>query len=161
VYGASKAAAERIVLQFSTSLVIRLSLLFGPAHSGGNAFFDEMLIGLRERRSITLFEDEWRTPIDYTTAATAIVKAAESQVTGILHVGGRERLSRLEMGVRLARWIGAEKDTIQVVRRADLPAGEPRPRDVSLDSTRWRSLFADLPWPSYEEALRSNEPRTK
>ena len=39
-------------------------------------------------------------------------------------------------------------------RDAKAPAAEPRPRDVSLDSARWRSLFPHSPWPGFEEALR-------
>ena len=64
-----------------------------------------------------------------------------------LHVSGPERLSRLEMGRLLARQMGADEGHLRAVRRADVPAGEPRPRDTSLDSSRWvreRSLEARL-----------------
>ena len=79
---------------------------------------------------------------------------ALSDFTGLLHVGGPERLSRLEMGQRLARFLGAGPAVIVPAGRADAPAAGPRPRDVSLDSSLWRRLFPALPWPTWEEALR-------
>ncbi len=65
---------------------------------------------------------------------------ARSDVRGVLHVGGPERLSRLDMGRRLAAELGLSEANLVPIRRDDLPGLEPRPRDVSLDSTRWRSL---------------------
>jgi dTDP-4-dehydrorhamnose reductase len=157
VYGRSKRDAEAAVLAAPRSAVARVSLLFGPSRSGRPSFFDEQAAALRERRPVTLFEDEWRTPLSLTTAARALVALAHSDFTGVLHVGGPERLSRLEMGLRLAAFLGADPSAIRPGRRDDAPAGEPRPRDVSLDSARWRGLFTRLPWPGFEEALREME----
>jgi dTDP-4-dehydrorhamnose reductase len=83
-----------------------------------------------------------------------LVALASAEVTGLLHLGGPERLSRLEMGLRLAAYLGADAGAICPARRDDLPAPEPRPRDVSLDSSQWRRLFPTQPWPTWDEALR-------
>jgi hypothetical protein len=40
-------------------------------------------------------------------------------------------------------------------RRGEVPSAEPRPRDVSLNSQKWRALFPEQPWPTYEESLRA------
>jgi dTDP-4-dehydrorhamnose reductase len=155
VYGRSKAEAERIVLAGRRNAVVRISLLFGPSRCGRPSFFDEQIAALRAGRHLALFEDEWRTPLDLDTAARALPALARSDVVGIVHLGGPERLSRLEMGRRLAAVLGVDDANIRAVTRADLAAPEPRPRDLSLDSTHWRSLFPDLPWPTYEAALRT------
>jgi dTDP-4-dehydrorhamnose reductase len=76
-----------------------------------------------------------------------------SDFTGLIHLGGPERLSRLEMGQRLAAALGLDPSVIVPAARASFPAAEPRPRDVSLDSSRWRSLFPAQPWPDWDEAL--------
>jgi dTDP-4-dehydrorhamnose reductase len=155
VYGRTKSAAEGAVLAAPRAAVARVSLLFGPTLVGRPSFFDEQAAALRAGRPVTLFADEWRTPLDLGTAARALIALVRSDFTGLLHVGGPERLSRLEMGRCLARSLGVSGANIVACRRADAPAAEPRPRDVSLDSSRWRGLFPGEPWPTWEEVLRA------
>jgi dTDP-4-dehydrorhamnose reductase len=156
-YGRSKAEAEAAALAAPRAAVARVSLLFGRALAGRPSFFDQQADALRAGRPVTLFADEWRTPLHLATAARALVALASSDFTGVLHVGGPERLSRLEMGQRLAHFLRADPGVIVAARRADAPAEEPRPRDVALDSSRWRGLFPALPWPTWEEALRGED----
>jgi dTDP-4-dehydrorhamnose reductase len=153
-YGRSKARAEEAVRRLARGLVVRVSLLFGPTLTGRPSFFDEQQAALRQGRTCTLFSDEWRTPLSLTTAARALIALAESDQAGMLHLGGPERMSRLEMGRRLAAFLGVDAAVIVPARRADVAAPEPRPRDTSLDSSRWRGLFPQLAWPCWEEALR-------
>jgi dTDP-4-dehydrorhamnose reductase len=154
VYGRSKVAAETAALAIPRSAVVRVSLLFGPSLTGRPSFFDEQVIALRTGRPITLFADEWRTPLSLITAAQALVSLARSDFTGLLHLGGPERLSRLETGRRLATFLDADPSVIVASNRAAVPSAEPRPRDTSLVSARWRSLFPKHAWPNLEEALR-------
>jgi dTDP-4-dehydrorhamnose reductase len=154
VYGRSKADAEPPVLACPRGVVVRVSLMFGPTLVGRPSFFDEQVAALYERRPVTLFADEWRTPLSYLTAARALVALLAADMNGLLHVGGPERLSRLSMGRRLAVSLGADPSAICALRREQAPLTEPRPRDVSLDSSRWRRRFPELPWPAWEAALR-------
>jgi dTDP-4-dehydrorhamnose reductase len=155
IYGRSKADAEAAVLAVPRSVVLRVSLLYGPSVVGRPSFFDEQVAALRAGRSVTLFADEWRTPLALSTAAEALVALARSDFTGLLHIGGPERLSRLEMGQRLADFLNVPSSTVVAMDRADIPAPEPRPRDTSLDSSRWRALFPELPWPAWREGLEA------
>jgi dTDP-4-dehydrorhamnose reductase len=153
VYGRTKADAEAAVLASPRAAVARVSLLFGPNLAGRPGFFDGLVSALRAGRPVTLFTDEWRTPLGLATAARALTELAQSELSGLLHLGGPERLSRLEMGTQLAEHLGALPGPIVAAGRAAVPAPEPRPRDTSLDSSRWRGLFPDLPWPTYRSAL--------
>jgi dTDP-4-dehydrorhamnose reductase len=153
IYGQTKAAAEQAVLAHPGNTVVRVSLLFGPS-PGAPSFFDEQVRCLREGKEITLFEDEWRTPIDLPTAAHALVELALSDEDGLFHVGGPQRLSRLEMGRALARVYGYDSSLVRPIRRGSFPALEPRPRDTSLDSSRWRKAFPWIHWSNHDEALR-------
>jgi dTDP-4-dehydrorhamnose reductase len=153
VYGRTKADSEAAVLAAPRAVVARVSLLFGPSLNGRPSFFDEQVTALRTGKPLTLFADEWRTPLDLATAARALLAVARSDCTGLLHLGGPERLSRLEMGRRLAAHLGADAAAIRPARRDEVPAPESRPRDTSLDSSRWRALFPGFVRP-FEEALR-------
>jgi dTDP-4-dehydrorhamnose reductase len=153
VYGRSKADAERCALAGPGNAVARVSLLFGPSGSTQPSFFDQQVRSLRSGEPITLFADEWRTPIDLETAAEALTELALSDAEGVFHVGGPRRLSRWEMGRALARALGVNEGLVKPNTRRDVPAAEPRPRDTSLDSSRWRRAFPRTPWRGYEEAL--------
>lgn len=153
IYGQTKLAAERAVLASRRAAVARVSLLFGPGLGQRRGFFDEQLVAIRAGRPCPLFVDEWRTPLALSTAAAALLALAISDFTGLLHLGGPERLSRWEMGVRLAAHSRCDASAFVPVPRSAVAAPEPRPRDNSLDSSRWRELMPDLRWPRFEEAL--------
>jgi dTDP-4-dehydrorhamnose reductase len=157
-YGRTKAEAEREVLARPGCAVARLSLLFGPSLTDRPAFFDQQAQALRAGRPVTCFEDEWRTPLDLRTAAAALADLAGSDFVGLLHIGGPERMSRLEMGLRLADFLGADRGLVRAVSRDQAGAAEPRPRDTSLRSARWRALFPSRPWPAWHEALEAMGP---
>ncbi|MFO0809852.1 MAG: SDR family oxidoreductase [Gemmataceae bacterium] len=150
VYGRTKADAEAAVRCVPNSAIVRVSLLTGPSRNGRPNFWDKQADAMRLGRPVTLFADEWRTPIGYLAAAQAIVAIAQSDATGTWHVGGPERLSRLEMGQRLAKSIGIAAPTIASASRLT-GASEPRPRDVSLDVAKWRSAFPNTAWPTFEK----------
>jgi len=100
-----------------------------------------------------MFEDEWRTPLSLLTAAQGLVRVALSDQTGLLHMGGPERMTRLEIGRRLAAFLKADPELLLPVNRNGDSAAEPRPRDTSLDSSRWRTLFPDQEWPAWDDSL--------
>src|SRR5262249_35258679 len=154
IYGKTKAAAEPMVLSAPRGMVVRASWLYGPKLVGQPAFFGQMVAALVERRPLALFEDEWRTPLALAAAARALLGILRSDFTGLLHLGGPERLSRLDMGRRLAAYMGIESPLITASQRSSNPAPEPRPRDTSLDSSLWRALFPREGWPTWEEGLR-------
>lgn len=154
VYGRSKLAAERSVLDYEQGLVVRLSLLFGPSRNGRPNYFDAQCDALRQRRPLPLFTDEWRTPLSLPVAASVLRTLVLSDVTGLLHLGGPERLSRRQLGCKVAQALGVDESLVVADQAAHHAFAEPRPRDVSLDSRRIYRLFPDLPRPSCDEALR-------
>lgn len=153
IYGRTKVEAERAVLAYPRNTVVRLPLLFGPTLTGRPSFFDRQVLALRQRQPLPLFHDEWRTPLSLQAAARALLALTDSDPVGLLHLGGPERLSRLEMGRRLAVFLGCDSAAIVPVSRTDIVALEPRPADLSLDSSRWRGLFPHQEWPTWQEAL--------
>ena len=153
-YGQTKRAAELAVLAVPTLTVARLPLLYGPTRAGRPSFFDGAMAALRRGETPAFFEDEFRTPLDYRSAARGLIHLATSDEAGLIHLAGRERLSRFELMVRAATTLGLDPALVRANRRIDAELTEPRPADVSLDTTRWRRRFPDLIWPTVEDALR-------
>lgn len=157
LYGRTKAEAEKLILaslprkKRERPLVVRVSLLFGPSLNGQPSFFDQQVAALRGGQPVTLFADEWRAPLALSTASRSLLSLARSSITGILHLGGPERISRLEMGQRLAAFLNVPAERIVAGLRPT--TGEPRPRDTTLDSSFWRASFPQHPWPLLEQAL--------
>jgi dTDP-4-dehydrorhamnose reductase len=152
-YGRTKLRGEEGVLDYPRNAVARLSLLFGPSLNGRASFFDLQLAAIREHRDVSLFVDEWRTPLDLLTASRALIDLAERAYVGRIHIGGPERMSRWEMGVSLAEYLRGDSSVIHQANRADAGLSEPRPRDLSLDCACWRAVFPHSPQPAWEEAL--------
>ncbi len=153
-YGRSKRAAEVAVAPNRSTLVARLPLLFGLSRCGRPSFFDRAIGAIRRGEPQSFFEDEYRTPLDYGSVAKGLIHLASSDVDGIIHLAGLERMSRFDLMARSALALGLDPALVRTNRLADAKLAEPRPPDVSLDTTRWRTLFPDRPWPSVEEALR-------
>jgi dTDP-4-dehydrorhamnose reductase len=160
-YGRSKAAGERAALDTLPCSIIRLALLYGPQLGTRPSFFDTQVAALRNGGPrMGLFTDEWRTPVDYATAARAVVDLAALRATGIWHVGGPERMSRWELGSQLAEHLQIEAPPFDPVSRLSIPGPEPRPADLSLDSHAWRDLCPHAPWPTLAEVLARDLPRS-
>lgn len=154
IYGRTKLEGESPVLAGDRAAVVRASLLFGPALSGRPSFFDTQLQSLRGGAPLALFEDEYRTPCSLLATARTLLAIAASDFCGLVHLGGPERMSRWDMGRRLAAALGADASVFTKLKQADRPSPEPRPGDVSLNCGLLRERFPDTPWPSWEESLR-------
>jgi dTDP-4-dehydrorhamnose reductase len=152
-YGRTKCAGELPVLAFEGGLVTRLSLLYGKSRSGRVGFFDRAMAALEAGTPQAFFTDEHRTPLHYETAARILVRLAESDANGLVHVGGPERLSRLELMQRAAAALGIDQGLVLGNLRSDVPAVEPRPADVSLATRRLKGLLPDIELPGVEESL--------
>jgi dTDP-4-dehydrorhamnose reductase len=157
-YGRTKLEAEAHIVATPGGLVARLSLLYGPNPSGRPGFFDLALEALRRGEPRAFFRDEFRTPLDYRTAADALVRLVEADAVGIVHVGGRERLSRYELMRRAAVVLGIDPGLVREGFQADAILPEPRPADVSLDTSRLADLCPALEQPSIEAALVAPAP---
>ncbi len=101
----------------------------------------------------SLFEDEYRTPLDLATAARILIALARSDAEGIIHVAGNERMSRFDLIRRAAEALGLESSLVRANRRTDAILPEPRPADVSLDTSRLAALLPGINRPTVEEAI--------
>jgi len=147
VYGESKLAGERAVLAACpAATVARLPLLYGDSGGRGLGASDALLAAVERDEQPALFVDEYRTPLEVTHAARALVELLDCDVRGVLHVAGTERISRHALGLAVLEAMGlptAEAGGhVRAIEQASVDAGAPRPRDVSLDARRAARLLA-------------------
>jgi dTDP-4-dehydrorhamnose reductase len=136
IYGDHKAEAEMEMLRiYPHTAVCRLPLMFGPPSPTASSFIGPFIKTLGEGKELALFTDEYRTPASARAIAGGLLLALE-KVRGILHLGGCERISRYQFGLVMARVLNLPTELLKPCLQADVPMSAPRPRDVSLDSSR-------------------------
>ena len=138
-YGRMKVEAEGLVrAEHAGAVVVRTSLLVGESGIMLRPAFE--CDGLVRGQGVTLYRDEWRSPTHVDDLARASWELCALEVSGLFHVAGPERLSRVELGRILCDLYRFNPALIQ---EADRPAS--RPRDTSLDSRRVAALLGWAP----------------
>ncbi len=145
-YGRQKAEAEARVLAVNPEAAIcRMPLMFGAAGPWAHNFLPEWVGKLSRHSPLTLFTDEYRAPVSASVAQSGLRLAVEQRVSGILHLGGEERMSRYDFGKLLCEVWGHDPALLQAVQRADAEGMAPRPADTFLDSRRAKGLGYTAP----------------
>ncbi|MEG3439908.1 NAD(P)-dependent oxidoreductase [Pannus brasiliensis CCIBt3594] len=143
IYGEDKVKAEIAILEvYPNTAVCRLPLMFGSPSPTADSFIQPFIKTLQEGRELSLFTDEYRTPASARAITRGLLLALE-RVSGILHLGGKERVSRYEFGLVMARVLNLPTATLKACLQADVPMSAPRPKDVSLDISRAIGLGYD------------------
>lgn len=145
-YGEHKAEAEESLRElYPQTLIVRLPLLFGFSQSRPSPMA-QWLEALREEKEVFGFQDEYRSPVDYRTAARGLVTLLSQESGCTLHLGGIETLSRLELMRQSADAFGLDPDRIQARKQQSGSFLARRPSDTSLDSRKARSLGYKTPF---------------
>ncbi|WP_036480178.1 NAD(P)-dependent oxidoreductase [Myxosarcina sp. GI1] len=136
-YGEQKVAAEQKMLAIHPQIAVcRMPLMFGLASPVAGSMLQPMVTNLKAGTELNLFVDEFRTPASATTAAKGLLLAIEKRVTGILHLGGKERISRYDFGLLLANILNLPASLIKPGKQEDVTMAAPRSPDTSLDSSK-------------------------
>ena len=143
-YGRSKAAAEDTLTGRPETLIVRLPLMYGWPIFNRTTTFTRQIYSLRAGTTMNLFTDEFRTPVWLPDAARALVALARSDLEGVVHVAGPERLSRFEMVERFAAALQIAHPRLAGVSRDSIDAPEPRACDLSLNGSQFAQLFPGL-----------------
>ena len=154
VYGWTKLAAELAVRSSNTPhAVIRTSLIYGRS-MGGNRGADEKLVSSwKEGKETPLFLDEYRNPTAVGELAQVIIEIARRSMTGIWHVAGAERVSRFELGVKVAGTLGYSENLLVPRRIEELQSIPPRTPNTTLNIDKIRARLG-FPFASIETNLR-------
>jgi len=158
LYGRTKRAGEQaVLLACPQAAVARVALVLGRGHGSRATSSVSVARALRAGRPLKLFTDEYRTPIDPESVERAVARLVEGTGAGLYHLGGIERVSRHELGLRVARAFGLAAGGIVASVQADHQGPDSRAPDVSLDSSRARR---ELGWDprDLDEAIRDSRP---
>jgi len=145
-YGRTKLAGEEATrAEHPGSAVARVALVLGRGFGPRPTASEAVAWSLGQGKRVRLFVDQFRTPVDGDSLAEALGRLLEGSATGTFHLGGPERLSRYDLGVRTAGRLRLDAGLIEPVQAARHAVGALRPADVSLDSSRAQRELAWTP----------------
>ncbi|HLP23959.1 MAG TPA: dTDP-4-dehydrorhamnose reductase [Microbacteriaceae bacterium] len=153
VYGASKAAGERAVLDTlpDASYVIRTAWLYG-AH--GKNFGRTILHLLDNQDSVSVVNDQWGQPTWTRDLAELARTLVDNQApAGVYHGTNSGETTWHGFASLLATLTGRDSSRVEAVPTEAFPRPAPRPRYSVLGHNRWREAGIDRPR-SWESALR-------
>lgn len=122
-------------------VILRSSIIYGPQSPvpvSRVLFLQFISSGLRQGKSATFFEDEFRCPIyvkDILQIIQQLIKQQDSLQHRLFNMGGPERLSRLQMAYITADCWGLDKQYIIPALGASMKRGVTSPADISMDSS--------------------------
>lgn len=106
LYGIHKKIAEAIVVGRGYN-VVRFPFLIGPSLLPERKhFYDVIVETIREGKTIEMFEDAYKTALDFDTAAYLLIELVENhtkKMPSILNVSGDEVLSKYDIGLKIAQ----------------------------------------------------------
>ncbi|WP_288830944.1 sugar nucleotide-binding protein [uncultured Paraburkholderia sp.] len=143
-YGRAKLAAERILHAYGGQfLIARTSLIYGweEDQRGWQNFFALSIQRLAFAETLEVPDDLWNTPIAVADAAKIYRRCLEENVTGLLHVAGPQRISRLDWARLLAAEFGFDAGLIKAVP-VQASRYFCRPRNSCLSSERLPAMLA-------------------
>jgi dTDP-4-dehydrorhamnose reductase len=152
VYGQTKVQAEAAALSHPHALIARVALLFGHSPRRNRSPDEALAAAVARGETVSLFRDEFRTPIHALGAARLLWELLLNGRTGLVHVAGRDRVSRWDLGLALARRLGLPERGLKSSSITEYAGHPPRQPDLTLDTTRL-SEWLGRPAPSLAESL--------
>lgn len=122
MYGIQKLAGEAVVAHYG-GRSFRYALLAGQSTAEGRRhFWDNVIDSLRSGTSVELFSDAYRCMLDFGTAARLTVRLIEEHadvLPPVVNICGDEKLSKYDVGMRLAREYKLPENLIIPIKLAE------------------------------------------
>ncbi|MDO8550855.1 MAG: sugar nucleotide-binding protein, partial [Ignavibacteria bacterium] len=125
-------------------LILRVALLYGFGLYHSKNHFAEMYDNFKNNKKVKLFYDQFRTPISLNEVARVINKVCKIDIKNeIINTGGKERISRVELGEILCNEAGFDKFLIEKISMNEFKE-IPMVADVSMNTEKLQSYGIKL-----------------
>ena len=135
-YGITKAQAEISVLNENPEALLIRTNFFGWGTSYRDSFSDWIIKSLRESKVIKLFSDVYFTPIYIEELINIIHILIEKNKQGIFNIVSKERISKFEFGIKIAKIFKYPLTLISPISIDDIDFLVTRPKDMSLSTSK-------------------------
>lgn len=145
-YGSQKCAAESVVLWYGHH-VVRYPFLIAPSCSPVKRhFYDKIVESLAKGKEIEMFMDSFRSSLSFDTGSAILIDLMESscgKIPPILNICGDEALSKYDIGIRIAKKLGADSRLIVPisVEKSNGIFQTKRARTTLMDNTKVKEFL--------------------
>jgi len=135
-YAKTKHQGELKVQESCKDALIVRTNFFGWGTKYRQSFSDFILNRLRENQPVDLFLDVFFTPILIGELVKKVHQLIDLDANGVFNVVGKERLSKFDFGVKLAKCFKLNLDLINGINIDDKSKLTKRPKDMSLSNAK-------------------------
>jgi CDP-6-deoxy-D-xylo-4-hexulose-3-dehydrase len=153
VYGHTKLAAERLVRSYAHHLILRTTVVYGWRRGSKN-FAMQMISKLNAGEQMRVPDDQIGNPTLAEYLGEVTVRLVQDDVSGVVNVAGRERLSRFAFAQELARTLDLDGGLLVPVSTASLHQQAPRPLEGGFVLHRLQTLLGTEPLPLSQALTR-------
>lgn len=141
-YGQTKVKAEEKIRQrCSNHVIVRVALIFGISLTGSDTFFETTLHNLKNNQDVNLFYDQYRSPVLADNLTEALIELIDHPFCGTINLGGSERISRYDFGVKMAEVFQLPQQHLIKRSMHEFKALANRPVDISMDISLASSIL--------------------
>jgi dTDP-4-dehydrorhamnose reductase len=160
-YGRTKLMAEeRITDNYARYLIARTCALFGLPNRGQTNLINYFYDSLKAGKEVQAPEDIYANPIWVENLAELLLEAIRKGYKGMLHLGGKDYLSRYEFARVFARVFGFDEDLVKPTAAIYQKRPARRPQFAGLNVEQTQEKF-DTPLLTAQEALSAIHERMK
>ncbi len=135
-YARTKYQAELKVQDNCKDALIVRTNFFGWGTKYRQSFSDFILNRLRNNKPVDLFQDIFFTPILIDELVRRVHQLIDLGANGIFNVTSKERLSKYEFGLKLAKCFNLKSNLINPISINNKPQLIKRPKDMSLSNVK-------------------------
>lgn len=131
-YGRQKLIAEHFIsLCAQNFVIVRTTVVYGWERQGKN-FVSRLIRSLQAEQVVRVPDDQIGSPTYAPDLARACVELVERDARGVFNVAGRDRTSRYQFALEVARIFNLDADLVQPVATSKLGQGASRPLNAGF-----------------------------
>jgi len=155
-YGRSKWLGELVIKNsgYENYTIVRTSLVYGvgEALNKGNIFLWAM-DKLRNGETLTIVDDQFRSPTYVDDLCLACVKISDLGVTGVINIAGQQILSMHKYIQEVSDYVGKSRNLVKPISTSVLNQKAKRPKRSGLNINKAKNIIGFEPT-KFEQSLQ-------
>lgn len=153
VYGKTKAEGEKYIKEsIGSHVAVRTTIVGKNINPLNQGFVEWVVNSVKNEKEINLFDDVLFTPISTWHLINELEFIMENSISGIVHIAGKEPVSKYDFGSRICEGLGLDTTFIKKSSIDNIHFKAKRSKDQTMDSSYYHAL-SNRSLPSVDETV--------